>query len=323
MFTQRRHRAQRSARRAVHCLVATAVALAALATETFAQEQGAEAETKRPKKSWAITLRGGAVHQFETDIDDGGEFDIDRFFIQPGVRFQVSPTLGAGLTVGFGHNDYDFSGDGFAGLNPWGTVRTWRFSVPLRWTPDDKWTVFGFPTLRFAGERGADFDDGIRGGFLVGVSYKFSDTLTLGPGVGVLSQIEDDVSVFPILVVDWQMTETLRLRTGRGTGATQGPGLTLEWRPTRAWSFGLGVRREKLRFRLDDSGIAPDGVGQDRSFPVSLSATYRFNRGLRVGLLGGLEFGGKLRIEDEDGDKIESTDYDTAPFLGFGLRAGF
>jgi hypothetical protein len=271
-----------------------------------------------------VFVRGGAVHQFKTDIDDGGEFSINRLFIQPGVRFLVNPTTSASISVGFGHNNYDFSGgDGFAGLRPWGTANTWRLSTPVRWTPDDKWTVFGFPTLRFAAESGANLTDGATVGGLIGVSYKFSESLTIGPGLGVLGQIEDDVSLFPILVIDWKLTDTLRLSTGRGLAATQGPGLTLQWRPTKSWDIGLGVRSDKLRFRLDDSGIAPDGVGQDRSIPVSLSVNYRYNRRLRLAFLGGVEFAGKLRVEDDRGKKIESTDYDPAPFLGFSVRAGF
>ena len=71
------------------------------------------------------------------------------------------------------------------------------------------------------------------------------------------------------------------------------------------------------RFRLDDQGIAPDGVGQDESTPpFSMRASLQINPSLRVEAIAGAVFGGMLRLEDEDGNRIEEQDYDIAPFLG-------
>ncbi len=275
-------------------------------------------------KPWSLFVRGGDVYQFKTDIDAGGEFSVNRLFIQPGIRFLISRKASASFTIGFGHNDYDFSGrQGFAGLRPWGAVNTWRFSVPVRWSPNDKWTIFGIPTLRFATESGASLNEGATGGGLIAASYKVSEKLSIGPGLGVFSQIEDDVTAFPILAIDWQLMDNLSLKTGRGIAATQGPGLTLEWRPTDALDISLEGRYEKFRFRLDNSGVAPDGVGEDRSVPIALSANYRFDRALRLALTGGVEFAGRLRLEDDRGNKIVSTDYDPVPFLGFTFEASF
>lgn len=297
---------------------------AALGPVSHAQESDRPGVQGKAFKPWSFFVRGGALHRFKADIDEGGNFKINRLFIEPGVRFLLSPTTSLGFTAGYGLDDYDFSGgEGFAGLRPWGAVNSWRFSMPVRWSPNDKWTIFGFPTLRFAAERGADLSDGATAGALVGASYKVSDTLTIGPGLGVLGQIEDSVSIFPILVIDWKLTEELSLTTGRGLAATQGPGLVLQWRPSSNWDFGLGARYEKFRFRLDDSGVAPDGVGEDRSIPVYLSATYQFKETLHLALTGGVDFAGKLRLEDDRGDTIQSTDYDPAPFLGFTFRARF
>jgi hypothetical protein len=179
------------------------------------------------------------------------------------------------------------------------------------------------PSVRSAVENGADLKDGDTIGAIVGASYKFSDSLSLGPGLGVFSQLEERPRVFPVVFVDWKLTDTLRVRTGRGLGASQGPGLSLEWRPIPALDLGLEVRYEKFRFRLDDTGVASGGVGQDRSLPVALSANYKFSRALSLALTGGVEFAGNLRLEDKGGNKLASTDYDPAPFLGFTFRAGF
>ena len=273
---------------------------------------------------WTPSVRGGFLHQFDTDLDDGGSFNADRFFIRGGLSYAMGPRRRISFAMGVGRDRYDFSGDtGFSALRPWKRVNRLRFSAPVNWSIDGDWTLFLLPTLRFYGESGADLGDSATGGGLAGFSYRFSDTLTLGPGLGVLTRLEDSVSVFPVLIIDWKLTDRLSLETGRGLGATQGPGLTLRYRVSDAWSLALGGRYESLRFRLDDRGPAPDGVGEDRSFPLSLSATYEPGRDFQLSVLGGVELGGTLRLEDSKGRRIAKDDYDTAPFLGVACNVRF
>ena len=108
----------------------------------------------------------------------------------------------------------------------------------------------------------------MQGGGFVGVSWRINDRLTIGPGIGVISEIEDSPTVFPVLLIDWKITESLVLATGSGVGATLGPGLVLRYMATDKWSFYLGGRYEKLRFRLNADGPSPTGVGEDKSFPL-------------------------------------------------------
>jgi len=284
-----------------------------------------EAPAKEPgKPRWTPFVRGGYVHQFETDIDDGGEFDSDRLFLQAGASYSIAPGRRVSLSVGYGRDNYGFSGNkGFAGDSPWKNINQFRFSAPVFWAVDKKWSLYAIPTVRFAGETDTDLNDSGTGGVLAGFSYRFSDTLTLGPGIGVISQLEDSASIFPIVIVDWKITERLRLETGGGLGATRGPGLTLSYKVNNAWNVALGGRYESYDFRLNDSGPAPDGVGRDRSFPLFVSATYSQGRKLQVSALAGAEIGGELRLQDSKGKTIAKEDYDTAPFLGFSFSYRF
>jgi len=149
------------------------------------------------------------------------------------------------------------------------------------------------------------------------------DRLIIGPGFGALTEIEDDVSLSPVLLIDWKITDRLRLETGRGLGATQGPGLILGWQVTDSWNLSVGGRYERLRFRLVDTGVAPKGVGEDRSFPVFGGATYTFSRKLRASLLIGMELAGELRLENENGNRITDSSYDPAPFGGLSFSYNF
>jgi hypothetical protein len=272
---------------------------------------------------WSTFLRGGYLHQFKTDIDNGGDFSVDRFFVQGGVTYSPQIQRSVSLALGYGYNGYDFSGSGgFGALQPWSNINSYRISTPVRWGFDDKWTLFFIPTLRFTAESGADLDDAAQGGGFAGFSYRFSDRLTLGPGIGALTQIEDSASVFPVLLIDWKITDRVSLKTGRGTGATLGPGLALDWRASEKWSLSLGGRYEKLRFRLDEQGLQPNGVGEDRSFPIFAGINYTHSRRFQVSLVGGVEVGGKLSVYDRDGNEIVRESYDPAPFIGlaFSLR---
>jgi len=277
-----------------------------------------------PEIGWSASLRGGYVHQFDTDIDNGGSFSVNRLFIQGGPTYTSSGETSISLAFGYGLDDYDFSGDsGFGGLRPWEDIHTFRLSIPLRWRVSEKWTGFAAPTLRFTGESGADVSDSLTGGAFAGFPYKFSDRLSIGPGIGVLTQIEDSTSVIPIIFINWKITDTLSLNTGRGIGATLGPGLALYWQPARNWAFSIGGRYERLRFRLDDDGTISNGIGDDRSFPIFGSIAYSFTPMVRISAVAGIEVGGELRLEDEGGNTITEQDHDPTGFLGIAFSARF
>ena len=293
------------------------------ATSKSGETQG-EKPVFIPNTGWSVFTRGGYVHQFDTDIDGGGSFSVNRFFVQGGPTYMSEAGTSISLAVGYGYDGYDFSGNtGFGSLNPWKDIHSLRFSVPFRFKIDERWTGFAVPTLRFTGEKGADFNDAASGGGFAGASYRFNDQLTIGPGVGVLTQLEDDTRVIPILIINWKITDALSLSTGGGIGATLGPGLTLNWRPAGAWSFSIGGRYERLRFRLDEDGTVSNGIGDDRSFPLFGGIEYRFTPMIRVSILAGVEVGGELRLEDEAGRTISKENHDPAAFLGFAFSARF
>ncbi len=226
--------------------------------------------------------------------------------------------------MGYGFDEYDFSGSsGFGGRKPWDDIHTMRLSIPVRWKMSPKWSGFISPTVRSTGEKGADFNDTISGGGFAGLSYRFSDRLTIGPGVGVMTKLEDSTRFIPLLVFNWKISDTLNFGTGRGGGAAAGPGLALEWRPTRSWALSFGGSYKSYRFRLDENGDVPSGIGDDRSFPIFAGVEYKFTPLIRMALIGGVSVGGELRLEDENGKTVSEVDYDPAGFAGVTFSARF
>jgi hypothetical protein len=261
-------------------------------------------------------IRGGAVHSFNAGLESGGQFDSTRAVVETSIRYAFDEANFFGLSVGYNWDGYGFSPDAqIAGQAPWDQVQTLRLSTPLFWEFAERWRTLTIPILRLTAEEASDWNRGITGGAIVGFSYRFSERLRIGPGVGVLTELAGDPSIFPVILIDWQVTDRLRLETGRALGATEGPGLLASYEFLPWLKASLGFRYEKLRFRLESNEAARGTIGQDESFPVlaGLTLGYPF---AELTLLVGSKFGGKLRIDDSAGNELAESSYDPAFTLG-------
>jgi hypothetical protein len=269
----------------------------------------------------------GYLYKFDTSIDDGGEVSSQFFNVRASVPLLMEEGRFIGLSGAYYLNAYDFSGggpDSLAPLDPWDNIHSIRLGAPIRWDFGNDWTFFGIPSVRFVGEDGAKVGDAIAWGGLAGFSYRFNDQLTLGPGIGYVAQIEDDPSIFPVILVDWKLAGDLSLSTGPTVGASLGPGLALNWQFADRWELSVGGRYEKLRFRLDENSTAsPGGVGEDRTIPVFAAISYQASENWRLAILGGVGFGNKLELADGDGDTILERNSDPTPFVGVNAAFSF
>ena len=270
----------------------------------------------------------GYIYDFGGNVDGGGDVSNQFFHISGGIPiYNNNDDLFVALTASYQLHSYNFSGGAagsFVGLNPWDDIHTGNLGAFISWKFTDKWKLFALPSVRTTGESGAHFSDTITGAALLGASYKFSDTLTIGPGVGYVGQLEDSASVFPILVVDWQFCESLSLTTGPIVGASLGPGLALKWQIKDDLRFTFGARSERLRFRLDDS--IPNGkqaIGEDNSIPVFGILTWQANDSLQTSFIAGVGFANDLLLDDSNGHRIAREDYDPSPFIGVNLGYSF
>ena len=267
-----------------------------------------------------VTFRvdGGGVHQSKADLKDGGgAFDVDRWFVSAGVNYSWNFRNSIGLSIGGGRSNYSFyDGTGFGGGEPWTSAEDFRISAPARFKVSERATAIIVPSVRFNKEKGADSGDSTTYGLYAAVAWRLSKDLTIGPGIGVFSRLEDSANVFPILAIDWNITDRWNLSTGRGLGASQGPGLNLSYKINQYWSLGLAGRYEDAEFRLNDDGPSPGGIGRDQAFPLVFSGILEPNEDLRFSLFAGLELGGKLKLQDTFGKTIEETKYDPALLIG-------
>ena len=289
------------------------------ATETRAQPGAATTQAQSDRQlGWGWGVRGDVVHQFDSDLDGGGNYDATRATLDGSVRYAFSEGTFVGVSAGYGYDDYGFSGDARIGdLSPWSQVHRFRAALPLFWEPTPDWQILAIPRLRMTAEEPDDWGDGLTGGAIVGFSYRFTENLRIGPGFGFTTELEESVNFFPILIVDWKITDRLRIETGRNIGSTRGPGLLASYEIAKHWTASFGFRREKLRFRLADGG-----VGEDSSFPVMAGATWGPPYA-QLSLYAGVEVGGELRLEDARGSTLAKSDYDPAAILGLNFRLRF
>jgi len=267
---------------------------------------------------WFYSVDGIGVHQSDVDLkDSSGGFARDAWFARAGVDYAWSQRDSVGFSIGGGAYIYDFDEQtGFGGGQPWDKVKDARLTFSARFGLGETGQLFIVPTIRYNGESGASSGDSRTFGVYAAAAWRIRDNLTIGPGVGVFSRLENNTRIFPILAIDWAITDRWNLSTGRGLASSQGPGLTLSYTLNDDWSLGLTGRYESIEFRLNDNGAAPGGVGRDQSMPLVFTAALKPTDKLSLTVFTGMAIGGQLKLKNSYGDTVEESDYDPALLFG-------
>lgn len=267
---------------------------------------------------FVFKVTGGGVHQSDSDLtDSGGGFAVDRGFISASLDYGWSLRDSIGISVGGGKSSYVFDDlTGFGGGDPWNKIEDTRVSVTWRFGLGETGSFFVIPTARVDAEKGAGSGDSTTYGLYAATAWRIREGLTIGPGFGVFSRLEDGARFFPILAIDWDITDRWNLSTSRGLAASQGPGLTLGYQLNEDWALGLSGRYEDIEFRLDDEGAAAGGVGRDQSMPLVFIATLEPSPKLDLSVFAGIELNGTLKLKDAMGEVIDESSYDPAPIFG-------
>jgi hypothetical protein len=285
----------------------------------------------RPGQELGVTwtVSGGDMYQFQSSIDGGGSFSVNRAYLGARLQYRFSPSLRIGFKLNTEIDSYDFKGGGSfadaAGGTPWTTTQEFSIGGSAEWKIDDRWTIFGSGSARWAGEPDADWGSSFSTSGVIAGSYTFSRDLTLGAGLLASGRLDGSVLFIPSLLIDWTITDRLVVTNVRGPATyPASAGIELIYAIEDDLSFAIGFRYEYRRFRLDDSGPVTihGGVGTERSFPMWLRLEWRPAPKLRLHLLGGISFGEKLELQNAGGVTIEEQDVKPAPFVAlfFGFK---
>ena len=248
-----------------------------------------------------FSFSASTLYQFNAPVDGGGKLNIARYNAALDMSSRVSRDLRLGLSLAYEYDDYDFSGlTNFPVARPWSEVNRFGISVPVHYTFTDNWRLFVSPSVQWAGESRAKWDDALSYGAVAGISYKIRTDALIGLGAGVYSNIED-TTVFPYITVNWQMTERLRLINPSRTSPAGPAGLELVYAIDKYWETGLGAAYRSYRFRLEEDGPIPNGIGEYKTVPVFARISYKFTPRICIDVYGGATFVNKIYIEDQDG----------------------
>ncbi len=252
----------------------------------------AAADAQQPATSYRYSIT--PLYQVDGDLDSGGQAGYGGLLMSLGRSWSLAAgsTLGFGLS--YGHQDWRFDNPGaFRGIAPWGTLNRFGLSVPFTYGTGGGWTLGFSPSVEYAGEAGARFSDALDYGALVSVVKPFRDDLTLGFGVGVYERIEE-TSVFPVLIVNWRITDRLSLSNPAAAGPSGPAGLELAYTLGSGWEAGIGGAYRSNRFRLDQDGPVPGGIGEYRHIPVLARIGRRLSDTLSLNLYAGVSLNSEV-----------------------------
>ncbi len=263
------------------------------------------------------------IYQFETDLDSGGQFDVQRHFL----RVDTSRSIDSRWTIGLGLS-FDYESWGFSNIGDLHSVDLWDkiirpgISIPVFYTPSENWRFVLIPSINFSGASGAEASESLSYGTVVSGAYVFNPQLMLGLGAGIFERL-DQFEMFPYVVINWKINEQFRLTNPFPAGPVGPAGMELVYTPVRNMEVGIGGAYRSYRFRLDDSSTVSDGIGDMSFWAPFLRVGWKLGRGYRLSINTGLLMDGSITIEDADGHELGETDFDSAPFVGVTLKGRF
>lgn len=274
---------------------------------------GQQGPGRPPVGATEYSLTAFPLYQFDTGLEGGGDYSVQRYFFRFDADRRMTDTIHAGLGLSYDHEDWDFTGaTGFKGI-PWGDIHRTSVDLRFQYTGIENWALSFLPSVQSAREAGADWGDSIQAGAVVAGAYRFSPRLTLGLGAGLFTGLEETKG-FPFVVVRWQISDRLLLANPFRPGPTGPAGLELTYFLGDGWEVAVGSAWRSFRFRLDDQGPAPEGIGEVELLPTWGRVRWQLDRRWAFDLYAGYAFDGELKLEDRNGNEIGTVDQDPAPF---------
>lgn len=289
-----------------------AVVVLALGALTLA---AANAQTPE-RKEIAASASVSGIYQADGDLDGGGKAGWSGLLVNGGWSVQTTPQLKLGFTLQYDYQDWRFSNPAaFGGAAPWSKLNLLNLGIALDYAYQPDLLIGVSPIVGWSYETGASSSDVLDYGAIVTVTKVFSPQFVLGAGVGVFRQV-DETKVFPIVIIRWQIDDHWRLQNPFRAGPTGGAGVELAYAFDDRWEAGVGGAYRSYRFRLDDQGFAPGGVGENRFIPVFARVTRKIGEASRLDFYAGVSTSGRLSVDSSTGNSLARVDYNTAALLG-------
>ena len=172
-------------RRLIPAMLTLLLVFAAMAVPLRTDAQSTESG-ERGRSKTMVRFSYTPIYQFDTDLDSGGSFDVQRHFL----RFDISRFINRQWIVGLGlsldYERWNFSDiDGLAGVDLWDEIFRPGISLPVFYSTGGKWRFGIIPSIEFAGASGAEASESLSYGAVLSAAYTFGPNLTLGLCAGI------------------------------------------------------------------------------------------------------------------------------------------
>lgn len=286
---------------------------------TEASQDEAMSDSPKREVTASMTVTGDVA--VSADFDDApGNVEIWRSGLGLGLGVPIGERGLLSIDVGSEYWQYNFSeATGMiAGVDkPFEEILQESLSLTFRQQNNSKWGWMAHAGGKVAGETGADFSDAFSGVFGGGVQRSFGEDLSIALGAGVVTRLEENPIVIPLIIVDWHINDQWRLTNAEGTGAQ------LSYTPNEAWTFTLDGGWEFREFRLDEDGVLPNGIVTDQRIAVATGLMYRNQNGFEGHVRAGAFVWQEFQVDDVNGNEISENNTDPTPFLSFSLEWKF
>ena len=302
-------------------LVSVALSLCVAFASTLALAE--PADTTSSQEAPGLSLAVTPVYQFDSSLNSGGSVSVFHLLFDVNGNKALSKELGVGFHFAYDYADYHFSGPTrFGWPNPWDKVHRLEFGGSVSYDLTPEWSLFIAPSLLFSRADDAGWGNALVYGGVVSITKDLSKDLTLGLGVGAYSEIEQ-VTVFPMIVIDWRITDRLRLANPFRPGPTGPAGLELAYQIGDGWDVGTGAAYRTNRFRLNRTGLFGDSIGESNAIPAWARLSRKMGNTFNLDLYAGAMLGGQMSIDNRNGSRLTSASVDPAPFLALAVSAKF
>lgn len=250
----------------------------------------------------------------ESDLEGGGSVATQRGGWAATLGRKLDGDSVAALELSAEADFYEFSGATtiVAGdTDPFNDLYRAALSGQLHTQLDRRVGYFAGLELELAGEEDASLGESLSVGAAGGITVSSGEQRSLSLGLAAMSQLEDDLWLWPWLGFEWRPNEWLEFEM-RGTELESRIALGAHWTALARIDYTL------RQFRLNDDNPLRGGALRDEDIRAGVGLQWHVDDGVEIGVLGGLSLWRELTTFDGRGGEVEQ-ELDRAPFVGFKL----
>jgi hypothetical protein len=236
---------------------------------------------------------------------------------------QFTPAFAAGLSLRYDYEDWRISPSAaLGGAGPWQRLERPGATLNLSLALSRTFLLGVSPTVEWAYDSRAGAGDAMIYGAVISAANVFSPRLTLGAGASVTQQFYS-LKATPFVILNWKLTDRLRVANAASAGPLGGAGVELRYAPTPVWELAGGGVIRSDRWRLEEHGASAGNVGETSFVPLLARLSRKLGAKARVDLSAGVVMNDRLKLKADGGHELAREDYATAPLVSASLSGRF